>query len=292
MEKIRLPFGLNCAPYIAVSTTRRAVVESGADPSTIKAVEDNMYMDDYLGSSASVEEGIKEAKAVSTAVKYGDFHLDGWVSNSQEFLNLIRENQQEPTKQLVKILGILWDTRKDTLSYRFDELEPITFTLAGILSKVASVYDPLGVAAPLTVKAKWKLREMSQRGVKWKDLVVGGDRQWWGKWFVKVKELEQFEKPRCLFPNEDQIKETTMVGFGDASEEAGATSIYLRHLYEDGSVQVKFVKGATKLAPKTRLSIPKLELNAPLLTARVMQDVQKQLTRPIHRRVLSRTAVR
>ena len=286
-EMTRLPFGLNCSPFVAVSTTRRAVRDSGADEAVVRAVEENMYIDDYVHSSSTIDDAVKEAAGVNAALQFGDFHLEGWVSNSPEFLKKMKIENLDPEKILVKILGILWDSRKDTLSYRFDALDTVSFTHAGLLSKVASVFDPLGRAAPLTVKAKAKLRELSLRGLKWKEVVTGEERQWWEQWLQKVKELESFESPRCLFPNEENIQETVLVGFGDASEEAFAAAVYLRHFYKDGSIQVRFVKAATKLAPKNRVSIPRLELNAALLTARLTRDVGEQLSvKKIDRRLL------
>ena len=56
------------------------------------------------------------------------------------------------------MLGLFWNTLTDSLGFRVENLEEIEFTRAGIASKVASIFDPLGTAAPLIVKAKIRLR--------------------------------------------------------------------------------------------------------------------------------------
>ena len=61
-----------------------------------------------------------------------------------------------------------------------------------------------------------------------------------------MQQLRDVEFPRCLFPNEDNIVQTELHTFTDASEEACAAVCYLRHGYEDGSVVIHQVKNATK----------------------------------------------
>lgn len=53
-----------------------------------------------------------------------------------------------------------------------------------------------------------------------------------------------------------------------------------------GSVVMRHVKAATKLAPLRTLSVPKLELNAALLGARLARFVLSSIPRPLGRRVI------
>lgn len=45
-----------------------------------------MYVNDYLSSAATVVQGVPEARGVKRALSEGDMHLQGWLSNSIEFL--------------------------------------------------------------------------------------------------------------------------------------------------------------------------------------------------------------
>ncbi len=162
-----------------------------------------------------------------------------------------------------------------------DNIGDVTFTHAGILSKVASMFDPQGSAAPLTVKAKIKLWLLSIKGLGWGDDVVGEDRCWWECWFQSFAQLNNVRFPRCIFKSEDDIVRIELHTFGDASEETNAAVCYIRSVYGDGRAVIRHVKAATKLAPKKVASIPKLELNAALLSTRLSRFVYGSLNRVV-----------
>ena len=119
-----------------------------------------------------------------------------------------------------KVLGLVWNTLTDSLGFRVENLEEIEFTRAGIASKVASIFDPLGTAAPLIVKAKIRLRSLGMKGVNWLGAVDESDESWWKCWFAVVRQLINTSLDRFLFPEENQIENSQLHTFSDASEEA------------------------------------------------------------------------
>jgi hypothetical protein len=123
------------------------------------------------------------------------------------------------------------------------------------------------------------------KGLKWSDPVEGADRAWWESWFQIVQELAHVSIERCLFPKEDDIVESQLHTFGDASKEAYATVVYVRNQYRFGKIIIRIVKASSKLAPNKNLSVPvELELNAALLSARVAAAVQNCVSHSIGRR--------
>lgn len=149
-----------------------------------------------------------------------------------------------------------------------------------LISRVASVFDPLGAASALIVKAKIRLRELGTKGVNWTDTIEGDDRCWWQGWFRALQLLKKLEVPRCLFPNGPSIVSSELHIFCDASEEAYAAVLYIRNVYShkrDPEVVVRQVKAANKIAPKKSISVPKLELNAALLGGRVARTIRDSL---------------
>jgi hypothetical protein len=56
--------------------------------------------------------------------------------------------------------------------------------------------------------------------------------------------------------------------------------MYLNTSYKDGSSNCQFVMAKTKLAPRKTIYIPKLELNAVLLGARLSKYVEEALNLP------------
>ncbi|XP_070851583.1 uncharacterized protein [Drosophila suzukii] len=61
----------------------------------------------------------------------------------------------------------------------------------------------------------------------------------------------------------------------DASQSAFAAVIYWKITYEDDDVQVSFVCAKTKCAPMRTITIPRLELQAPVLGTRLMDTVRQ-----------------
>ena len=61
----------------------------------------------------------------------------------------------------------MWNTRDDTLGFRVDNMKEEKYTRISLTSKVANVFDPLGLAAQLIVKAKVCLRQLGVKGLRW-----------------------------------------------------------------------------------------------------------------------------
>lgn len=61
------------------------------------------------------------------------------------------------------ILGIVWNPSSDRLGFRV-KLTTVNYTGMGLLAQVARLFDPLGTAAPMTVKANIKLRALGDKG--------------------------------------------------------------------------------------------------------------------------------
>lgn len=292
-EMTRLTFGVNCSPFIAIRTTWRAADDAGPTmKEAAAAVRANLYVDDYLGSSKDVESGIRIATAVREVLAGGDFHLQGWTSNSADLrssLQAVSSGIEESTHsfgadETEMVLGVIWKPHQDTLGFKISGLDNVVYTRVGLISKVASIFDPQGAASPITMKGKARLRELGVKGFDWNTEVAGEERHWWQQWFSTLQQLQEIEFPRCIFPDEERVTRVELHTFCDASEEAYATVTYIRNVYEDGSIIVRQVKASNKLAPTKTLSIPKLELNAALLGAWLADFVKRALTRVINSR--------
>ena len=285
----RLPFGSNCAPFIALKTAQRAAADAKVGRTDcMEAVAQNMYMDDLLKAADNEEEAIQKAKNIRDGLAEGDFHLTNWISNSAAVVAALQPGKEkEPTSacdlasdDVEKLLGAFYEPTVDELTYRVSGEEEVDWTRAGLLSKVASVYDPLGLAAPLMVKAKIKLRELGTKGMAWKDRVTGEDKRWWQRWFRTLTKLNNVRTARNLQQDKMNIVRSELHTFCDASEEAYAAAVYQRNVYKDGTAKSQLVMAKTKLAPRKSLSIPKLELNAALLGARLSDYVAEALNIP------------
>jgi hypothetical protein len=290
-EMTRVTFGVSCSPYVAISTTWRAADDAGpAMKEASDGIRSDIYVDDYLASAGKIEDAIRKATGVKKVLADGDFHLGHWVSNSKELLAAVQPVVERGAADGTMpfslsddpglILGIVWNPSTDKLGFRVKPTT-VTYTRVGLLAQVAGLFDPLGTAAPMTIKAKIKLRELGVKGLQWDDPVVGEEKAWWELYFEKIERLKEVEVDRCLFPKAEEIVSTELHTFADASEEACSASCYTRVVYQDGQVLVRHVKTVTKLAPLKTVSVCKLELNAGLMGARLAKFVQTALKRKI-----------
>jgi hypothetical protein len=76
-------------------------------------------------------------------------------------------------------------------------------------------------------------------------------------------------------------------GFSDASNVGYSSVVYLRQVSSDGKVSVSFVYGKSRVAPKFKgnvpaATVPKLELNAAALLAKMVNKVKSCIDIPIN----------
>ncbi len=93
----------------------------------------------------------------------GGFQLTKWVSNSRTVLSSIEEEQRGKDIRSLDLdndklptehaLGLQWNVEDDTFRFNIAVTEK-PHTRRGILSMVSSVFDPLGILAPLTLPVK------------------------------------------------------------------------------------------------------------------------------------------
>lgn len=94
-------------------------------------------------------------------------------------------------------LGMLWDLDTDAFTFSVSS-EDKAFTKRCDLSVVNSLYDPLGLTAPITIKGKALLRELSSE-INNCDEPLSFERDVeWINWMESLKLLEDVHVPRCV----------------------------------------------------------------------------------------------
>ena len=127
-------------------------------------------MDDCLASVDTVDEATKLVGELKHLLSLGGFRLHKWNSNSEEVMkhisvgerssNLIHLDTRDVGLQ--KTLGLCWFTQSDCFRFLVN-LPQRPATKRGILSCVASLYDPLGFVAPLLLLPKRLLQDLCKR---------------------------------------------------------------------------------------------------------------------------------
>lgn len=127
-------------------------------------------------------------KAVIDAIPHED------RSKDIQSLDITRD-----TLPIERALGVQWCIASDTLQFRV-ELKDQPLTRRGILSTVSSVFDPLGLLAPLILVGKGILQELCRDGADWDDQVPEPLRSRWEKWRTDLPQLSNLKISRCYKP--------------------------------------------------------------------------------------------
>ena len=243
----RTPFGLCCSPAL-LNVCLRKLYDAWEDecPVTVTRLRQSMYCDDFVASFSSdmeVNELRGECERIFASVS---MNLRGWSSSPS------------------KVLGLVFDSSSDTLCVKLDlghykSKSPVT--RREVASSVASIYDPLGFASPVTVRCKMFFQRAWADQTDW-DAPLSSDLQ--NEW----KEMcEEFHSARVCVDRHLAWSPTSVLHvFADASGRACQTVVYL---VSDQRVTLLFSRN--HLAPtKSKMSAPRLELVAATFSVRVV----------------------
>ena len=147
-------------------------------------------------------------------------------------------------------------------------------TKQNFLKGIATLFDPLGLLTPYTIRAKVLLQEMWACGVDW-DEPVGEDLSKKAtQWFDELSALASLKIPQCL-RNPTTVEEKTMHTFVDSSQEAYGAACYVRHLYKDGTLTCRLVASKSCVAPLQPVSIPRLEPTGTVAGPKLVLGIDK-----------------
>ena len=95
--------------------------------------------------------------------------------------------------------------------------------------------------------------------------------------FLELFELDTLTFPWSLWPAEETVGKPDLVCFSDGSISAFGTVVYIRWQLQTGGWWTALVVSKSKIAPKNRITIPRLELNGAVLAKRLREFVTGQL---------------
>ncbi|XP_062700456.1 uncharacterized protein LOC134284909 [Aedes albopictus] len=277
-------YGLKNSGFLAMAALKTAADEyEGKYPEAAERIKKSTYVDDLTSGAKSVAEAIHLVKEINEIVESAGFTLRKWSSNSAAVLESLPEISTTPIqiqfpdeRDMVKALGIHWVPDKDVLTIKVSLHTDGPNTKHQLLSDSARLFDPFGWFAPVIVRAKILFQHCWLYDLNWHDPLPSVVEEKWVEMKESLYQLERINIPRWAPNYEDQIQ---LHGFSDASEEAYAAVVYLRSVDQNGKVYVTLLAAKTKVAPVRQVSLPRLELNAAELPAKLMKQVAESLKR-------------
>lgn len=271
-------YGTACAPYLATRCLQQVAFDcSESYPAAAEVLLNNTYVDDVLAGESSKEKAIILYKQLTDAVGTAGLELRKWCSNDPDVLAEIPDchRETEPLSfdddQTVKALGVQWHPSNDVfkfkgIEFKYDE----KITKRKLLSDAARVFDPLGLISCVSVRAKMMLQEVWKLECGWDDVVPENIERQFMEYKEDLKLLTNLSIPRRITVN---VATYEIHGFSDSSEKALGVNLYLRCFFPNGSIRVNFVTSKTKVAPVKVISLPRLELEAAVMLAKLAKRV-------------------
>lgn len=271
-------YGTASAPYLAIKTLQQLAEDEKAKyPAASKIAKRDFYVDDLLTGAESQKEAKELQKEITSLMKSGGFNIRKWTSNVPRMDQLkITQSIQlgEKNEGTRKTLGVHWCPTEDVLTYKAKISNSKKATKRNILSEIARIFDPLGILAPIVIKAKILMQELWIGNYSWDEELPAGVKEKWRLFQEQLPAVEEITVPRWIHYKKNQKIE--LHGFCDASEKAYGAVIYIKSINteEEEEVTVRLLTAKSRVAPvKMKKTLPKLELCAAALLAKMVKKV-------------------
>ncbi|GFV05934.1 integrase catalytic domain-containing protein [Trichonephila clavipes] len=288
----RVLFGLRPSPYLLAATLKHHFKKYKEQyPHTFEMLNSSIYVDDLICGQNDAPDALRTTLECLQIFSDAGMLLRKWRSNSKQ-LNLLWQQEGVKTESSetsaidlrppTKVLGLAWDPENDLIY--FDPKDLLKFmsrrgeSKRFILSVVGRIFDPIGILGPFVIKLKCLLQELWTLGVEWDSELPPKLRHKWQQWCSEAEGLTEIKIPRFYLGNIDQeISKCEIHCFSDASKSAFGTILYLRFVTCNNKIETSFICSKSRMAPLKSLTIPRLELTAALLSARLVKQVSSCL---------------
>jgi len=277
-ELTTVTYGTSSASYLATRCLKYLAEQHASTfPVGAKCVERDFYVDDLLTGADTITDAKLVIKETAQLLRLGSFELSKWASNCPQLLANVNDKRNRSTivsgHSHSRVLGTQWDHSKDVL-YFFHEADVNLHVVSKrtILSEIATLFDPLGLLGPIIVVAKIILQELWQAGYQWDESVPQTIQSRWLRLKRQLSELNRLRIPRCVkFASDSRFVQ--IHGFCDASQRAYGACIYVR-TESINEYRTELLCSKSRVAPLKATSLPRLELSAAVLLARLLEKIR------------------
>ena len=250
-------------------------------PCALEEIKKSLYVDDVITSGETTEKVWKLKESAVAVFGEAQFELHKWHSNEPE-LEVSGEPEDEKQSYAkeplgvkpgeTKMLGLPWNKTEDTIAVTFREASP-EVSKREMLRFLASVYDPRGLASPVSLVGKLLYREVSDQHLPWDQKVPETVANQWKKFERNLP--DQVQVRRSLAGFKEAIEAIDLYVFGDTSGARTSAAMYAV-VHQASSVNQGLLATKSRLA-KEGLTIPRLELVSAHMAANLAENVKNAL---------------
>ena len=296
------------AALLEIALKKTANISRELDPEAADRILNDRYVDDFASGGTPTQvsrfignelEDFQCDGTLPTILSKGSFRLKVIVGSGEQ-------NPQKLAKLGKKVLGLGYEATSDKIyidlsvsmstggkkngkvTLSRDSL-PYTYirnwlTKSSILGIINGIYDPLGLAAPITIKLRVEFRNLfrADSTLGWDDLIPSVVDQ--DLWLALIKMLVEAGKvtfPRATTPP-NAVGKPQLICYFDGSDVAFATAIYIRWTLSDQTIKVSLLSSKAHVTPLNRISTPRSELNGAVLGSRLVLSSLRSLSASDH----------
>ena len=300
----RVVFGLNASPFLLNGTLRYHISRfKDEDPEFVRTMIESFYEDDLVTGEDDTTNAFPLYVKSKNRMARGSFKLRKWMTNDKVMKGLIDAEENHETasesvtseeetyakftlgleigKSRPKVLGVPWDCENDEICFSFEKIvakaQEISPTKRGLLSLLASMFDPVGLISPVIVCMKMLFQDVCRENLGWDDELEGKAKKKWSEWVLDLSKIKEISVSRCIYDSpKHEVLECSLHGFGDASNNAYCAVVYFVCHTQDGT-HARLLTSRSRVAPLKALTIPRLELMSARILAQLMSTVKKAL---------------
>ena len=279
----------------AVALRRLACLNKEDSPLAFDMLTNNIYVDDVVGGADSKEAREEQILQTEQVLSSGGFSVKFIARSGQP-----PPDGSSSDGHTVGCLGLSWETARDHLrpsiasmnlqrKVRGQKAAPdrdVTtsdglrsafkdglITRAGVLSRMAEFFDPVGWWEPLRLQMKLSFQELN--ALDWKDPVPESMVETWVGHFRQLEDAQSLTIPRCVIPRDAPPDwKMRLICLADAGEGAGGAAVYGGVEKPDGTFTCSLLFAKSRLM---RHTVPRNELEAIVLAADIALVVQQSL---------------
>ena len=254
-------FGATCSPYLLQETLYTHLSQNAEGNSFL----DKFCVDNYMNTYDSQAELVSDKIRLDNVMNQASMPLQEWVSN-KEYFNFLYQLAAPITQN---VLGISWNPYTDNMNIVVGEKlilkDSWRFTKRKVLSLVSSVFDPLGWASPIIVRGKIFLQTLWKEKMGWDQTLNAEQVKVIREILINLQKVDVFSFPRHILHEHSELHV-----FADSSSRAyGAAAYTVNHTHQCSNLLIS--KARVAHCQEDHLTIPKLELTASLIGARLIR---------------------
>ncbi|XP_052740238.1 uncharacterized protein LOC128198496 [Bicyclus anynana] len=248
-------------------------------------IQHDFYYDDLLTGADTKDQLSYILNSIQTSLKEGCFNLRKFRSNLPCIFQNSNLNLEDNLclSNSTSALGLGWDPKSDILHFSCQtplERRADIMSKRQIVSNTCKIFDPLGLISPSIILAKILVQKIWTLKLDWDQPVPPNIIKEWDRVQANIDVLNTINIPRYVLC--DYLVKVELHSFCDASMSAYGACIYLKSTDAHGRVSVNLLCSKSRVAPSGKpMTIPRLELSAALLAARLCVSCLDSLRTPI-----------